>query len=170
MKNDDRQQLLSVSQAARFLGMSTDRLRRLARAGVVKHTRTPGGHRRFDQHQLSLLRDGRPRVVVYVKYSVYDTSQKDKLIELTRVCGLEPVFSIQEQEAEVTRELPQRMGFKRIIELVRAGQVDGLIVDSVAMLGGTHVTPWLRALRRLGLTCWVHTSSPSEGEVLAVFP
>lgn len=44
--------LLSVSTAARMLGVSPSSLRAWAAAGRVPHVRTPGGHRRFEREQL----------------------------------------------------------------------------------------------------------------------
>lgn len=43
---------MSVSQAARLLGVSVSSLRAWAAAGLVPHVRTPGGHRRFHRDQL----------------------------------------------------------------------------------------------------------------------
>jgi excisionase family DNA binding protein len=45
-------QLLSVSAAARLLGVSSSSLRAWAAAGRVPHVRTPGGHRRFEHDEL----------------------------------------------------------------------------------------------------------------------
>lgn len=45
-------QLLSVSAAARLLGVSPSSLRAWAAAGRVPHVRTPGGHRRFELDEL----------------------------------------------------------------------------------------------------------------------
>jgi excisionase family DNA binding protein len=44
--------LLSVSAAARLLGVSSSSLRAWAAAGRVPHVRTPGGHRRFEMDEL----------------------------------------------------------------------------------------------------------------------
>ena len=44
--------LLSVSAAARMLGVSPSSLRSWAAAGRVPHVRTPGGHRRFPREEL----------------------------------------------------------------------------------------------------------------------
>lgn len=44
--------LLSVSAAARMLGVSSSSLRAWAAAGRVPHVRTPGGHRRFERETL----------------------------------------------------------------------------------------------------------------------
>jgi excisionase family DNA binding protein len=43
---------LSVSGAARLLGVSVSSLRAWAAAGQVPHERTPGGHRRFHREEL----------------------------------------------------------------------------------------------------------------------
>jgi len=48
----ERPQLLSVSAAARLLGVSSSSLRAWAAAGRVPHVRTPGGHRRFELDEL----------------------------------------------------------------------------------------------------------------------
>ena len=44
--------LLTVSAAARLLGVSSSSLRAWAAAGRVPHVRTPGGHRRFELDEL----------------------------------------------------------------------------------------------------------------------
>src|SRR3990172_6467153 len=44
--------LVSVSVAARMLGVSASSLRAWAAAGIVPHRRTTGGHRRFDPREL----------------------------------------------------------------------------------------------------------------------
>lgn len=45
-------EMLSVSAAARMLGVSSSSLRAWAAAGRVPHVRTPGGHRRFERATL----------------------------------------------------------------------------------------------------------------------
>lgn len=45
---NDKQPLVGIGEAARQLGLSVSRLRRLASAGRVPADLTPGGHRRFD--------------------------------------------------------------------------------------------------------------------------
>lgn len=48
----EESRLLSVSAAARLLGVSSSSLRAWAAAGRVPHVRTPGGHRRFALDEL----------------------------------------------------------------------------------------------------------------------
>jgi len=43
---------LSISEAARVLGVSLSRLRRWSDAGVLPSYRTPGGQRRYSREQL----------------------------------------------------------------------------------------------------------------------
>jgi excisionase family DNA binding protein len=52
-------ELVSVSVAARMLGVSASSLRAWAAAGVVPHRRTSGGHRRFDVTELKSWLDAR---------------------------------------------------------------------------------------------------------------
>lgn len=52
-------ELVSVSVAARMLGVSASSLRAWAAAGVVPHQRTSGGHRRFDVSELKDWLDAR---------------------------------------------------------------------------------------------------------------
>jgi excisionase family DNA binding protein len=51
-RDRDAPRLLSVSAAARLLGVSPSSLRAWAAAGQVPHVRTPGGHRRFEVDRL----------------------------------------------------------------------------------------------------------------------
>jgi excisionase family DNA binding protein len=52
-------ELVSVSVAARMLGVSASSLRAWAAEGVVPHRRTSGGHRRFDVAELKSWLDSR---------------------------------------------------------------------------------------------------------------
>jgi excisionase family DNA binding protein len=51
-KSATEPRLLTVSAAARLLGVSSSSLRAWAAAGRVPHVRTPGGHRRFELDEL----------------------------------------------------------------------------------------------------------------------
>jgi excisionase family DNA binding protein len=46
---------LSISQAARLLGVSLSTVRRWSDAGVLPSYRTPGGQRRYSREQLDLF-------------------------------------------------------------------------------------------------------------------
>lgn len=49
---------LTVSKAARFLGVSEPTLRKWTDAGCISSFRTPGGHRRYLIEALVSFRDG----------------------------------------------------------------------------------------------------------------
>jgi excisionase family DNA binding protein len=49
------EKLLTVSQAARKLGVSANTLRRWTSRGLVPHLRTSGGQRRFSQEQIEAI-------------------------------------------------------------------------------------------------------------------
>ncbi len=49
---------LTTPQAAAFLGVDSNSIRAWAEAGHIRHTLTPGGHRRFEQADLEAWRAG----------------------------------------------------------------------------------------------------------------
>ncbi len=49
---------LTTPQAAAFLGVDSNSIRGWAEAGHIRHTLTPGGHRRFEQADLKAWRAG----------------------------------------------------------------------------------------------------------------
>lgn len=54
-KNHESTSLLSVSDAARYLGVSSSTIRRWERENKILSVRTPGGHRRFSLKDLKSL-------------------------------------------------------------------------------------------------------------------
>ena len=49
---------LTISEAARFLGVSLSTVRRWSDAGVLPSYRTPGGQRRYNRDQLESFLNG----------------------------------------------------------------------------------------------------------------
>jgi excisionase family DNA binding protein len=58
---DAPERWLTLGQACRLLGVDESTLRRWADAGQIRTFRTPGGHRRFSESDLSGLLSGRSR-------------------------------------------------------------------------------------------------------------
>lgn len=56
-------QFLTASQAARRLGVSVDTVRRWNDQGLIKSTRTPKNHRRFDVSEVERIIAGEPSAV-----------------------------------------------------------------------------------------------------------
>jgi len=59
MRANDR--LLTIGEAAAYLGCSVDTVRRLEGSGELEGTRTEGGHRRFSPTALAEFLEGRPK-------------------------------------------------------------------------------------------------------------
>jgi excisionase family DNA binding protein len=53
--NDDAPRLLNTSEAAAYLSVSAESVRRWTIAGKLECYRTPGGQRRFDRAQLDAV-------------------------------------------------------------------------------------------------------------------
>ena len=59
MSNLGRVVWMTVSEAARYLGVSEPTLRKWTDEGMVSAFRTPGGHRRYREEELIRFRDER---------------------------------------------------------------------------------------------------------------
>ncbi len=56
MGRDDETRLLTISEAARLLGVHQNTLRSWADKGLVKHVKLPSGYRRFTLAEVNRLR------------------------------------------------------------------------------------------------------------------
>ncbi len=56
MASDDETRLLTISEAARLLGVHQNTLRSWADKGLVKHVKLPSGYRRFVVAEIKRLR------------------------------------------------------------------------------------------------------------------
>lgn len=177
IETDDK--MLTVGQAADFLGVTRTTLRQWARDGKIGCARTPGsskapGHRRFllsDLRRMRLVSGSGPTcMAIYINYKIHipssALSDKNRLIALTSLAGLHPAFSVEEHEGQMNKPLAERDGFRKIVDLVRNGDVDGIVTDE-DMLTGWGNEPWLRVCGILGLSCWI--PSP-DGESLVTYP
>ena len=59
MSNLGRVVWMTVSEAARYLGVSEPTLRKWTDEGMISAFRTPGGHRRYREEELIRFRDER---------------------------------------------------------------------------------------------------------------
>jgi len=55
INNTEHKKLLSIGEAAEYLGVSVDTLRRWGKKGRVEAYRSPGGHRHYDIKDLDNL-------------------------------------------------------------------------------------------------------------------
>lgn len=162
--NDDHH--LTTSQAARVLGVGVDTIRRHADAGHLACTRTPGGHRRFRLGDLTKQRPpAETRVALYVPYTFRPASgQQEGLKALAAQSNLTPTYLVQEYEVDQARDLPDRPGFQKIVEMAGRGQIQGFVIPNSHLVGGWPVAKWLRICHTLGLTCYTITEDSDDLE------
>ncbi|WP_454754371.1 IS607 family transposase [Cupriavidus necator] len=126
--------LVSIQEAAQFIGVAAQTLRRWEREGrLVPDERTPGGRRRYD---LSRLRpeqfrtaDVARRTVAYARVSSHD--QKDDLERQKQV--LELYCARHGWTFEVIADLGTGMnypkkGLKRLLDVIIDGQIGRLVI------------------------------------------
>lgn len=60
----DKSTWLSIGEAAKYLGISKDTLRRWEKKGKIKSVRSPSNHRYYTQNQLNqIMSDKRPEII-----------------------------------------------------------------------------------------------------------
>ena len=126
--------MVSIHEAAEFLGVSAQTLRRWEREGkLIADERTPGGRRRYDLARLRPEQfhasDAQRRTVAYARVSSHD--QKDDLERQKQV--LELYCARQGWTFEVIADLGSGMnyhkkGLKRLLDAVIDGQIGRLVI------------------------------------------
>jgi putative resolvase len=134
--------LLTISEAAKALGVSAQTLRRWDREGKLKSERTKGGQRRYDISALrpELFRavdDAERKTIAYARVSSHD--QKDDLERQKQV--LEVYCAAQGWTFEIVSDLGSGMnyhkkGLRRLI--------DNIIDNNIGRLVLTHKDRLLR--------------------------
>jgi excisionase family DNA binding protein len=124
---------VTISKAAKELGVSIDTLRRWEAAGKIEVERTPGGHRRYD---LAKLRGVVPRTapservtLAYARVSSQD--QQDDLV--TQVALLESFCAANGWQYEGVQDLGsgmnyQKRGLRQLIKRICAGDLERLVL------------------------------------------
>ncbi|NEP05188.1 MAG: IS607 family transposase [Okeania sp. SIO4D6] len=131
--------LLTVSQAAELLGVSTKTIRRWETEGRIKSIRTEGGHRRFTVSNLIGNKQDNSLTVAYARVSSND--QKDDL-ERQKI-ALEAYCAKQGWSFEVISDLGgglnyRKKGLIKLIKLICSDQVERLVLthkDRLLRLG-----------------------------------
>ncbi|MGB3510978.1 MAG: IS607 family transposase [Microcoleaceae cyanobacterium] len=131
--------LLSISEAADLLGVSTKTIRRWETEGRIKSTRTEGGHRRFTVTDLIGNKQDNSLTVAYARVSSHD--QKDDL-ERQKIV-LETYCAKQGWSFEVISDLGSGLNYRKkglikLIKLICSDQVERLVLthkDRLLRLG-----------------------------------
>ena len=131
--------LLSVSEAAELLGVSTKTIRRWEGEGRLNSTRTEGGHRRFKVSDLIGNKQDNSLTVAYARVSSND--QKDDL-ERQKIV-LEAYCAQKGWSFEVISDLGSGLNYRKkglikLIKLICSEQVERLVLthkDRLLRLG-----------------------------------
>ncbi len=121
--------LLTVSQAAELLGVSTKTIRRWETEGRIKSIRTEGGHRRFTVSNLIGNKQDNSLTVAYARVSSHD--QKEDLQRQKIV--LEAYCAKQGWSFEVISDFGSGLNYRKkglikLIKLICSDQVERLVV------------------------------------------
>lgn len=121
--------LLTVSEAAKLLGVSAKTIRRWENEGRIKSTRTEGGHRRFLVSDLLSSRQDAGLTIAYARVS--SRARKDDLDRQKLV--LEAYCARQGWSFEVISDFGSGMNYRnkgliRLIKLICAEQVERLVL------------------------------------------
>ncbi|GGA51909.1 IS607 family transposase [Okeania sp. KiyG1] len=121
--------LLTVSEAAKLLGVSTKTIRRWDTEGRIKSIRTEGGHRRFTITDLIGNKQDNSLTVAYARVSSHE--QKDEL-ERQKIV-LQAYCAKQGWSFEVISDLGSGLNYRKkglikLIKLICSEQVERLVL------------------------------------------
>ena len=126
--------MLSIKEAAEFLGISIDTLRRWERVGKITSMRTQGGHRRYDKKEL-------------IKFKMGDNSENRITIAYCRVSSSDQKEDLQRQIENVSQyciangyqfrvisDLGSGLNYKKkglqeLIELICSNSIERIVVN-----------------------------------------
>lgn len=122
----------NISEAAEFLGVSADTLRRWEENGQIESERTKGGHRRYDVVKLLELNQKDGLTVLYGRVST-----RPQLKDLDRqVCVLEAYAKINKWENTLTiKDIGsginyKKKGLNKLLNLIIEGKVKRLVLTN----------------------------------------
>jgi len=122
----------NISEAAEFIGVSVDTLRRWEENGQIEAERTKGGHRRYDVVKLMELNSKDGLTVLYGRVST-----RPQLKDLDRqVCVLEAYAKINKWESTLTiKDIGsginyKKKGLNKLLNLLIEGKVKRLVLTN----------------------------------------
>ncbi|ELR98300.1 IS607 family transposase [Gloeocapsa sp. PCC 73106] len=120
---------LSISEAAKLKGVSTQTLRRWEASGKLIPERTVTGHRRYDLSQLMGIKQELSFTIGYARVSSHD--QKEDLNRQVQI--LELFCASNGWQVEIIQDLGSglnysKKGLKRLINLITDNQVERLVI------------------------------------------
>ncbi|PRR70141.1 hypothetical protein MOHU_19320 [Moorella humiferrea] len=150
-------ELLTISKAAKKLGVHPNSLRNWEKRGLIKPVRLPGGQRRYSMDELNKLLqsgqliDGRETAVLYARVSTKkqaDAGNLERQMERLRQYAGEHGFTIRAEFADVASGLNQkRRGLANVLKLAEQGEYKKLIIeypDRLARFGYSYIERHLK--------------------------
>ncbi|BCV22236.1 IS607 family transposase [Moorella sp. Hama-1] len=150
-------ELLTISKAAKKLGVHPNSLRNWEKQGLIKPVRLPGGQRRYSMDELNrLLSSGQlfrepEAVVLYARVSTKkqaDAGNLDRQMDRLRQYAQEHNFTIKAELADVASGLNQkRRGLANVLKLAEQGEYKKLIIaypDRLARFGYSYIERHLK--------------------------
>lgn len=136
-----QRKLLSITQAAKLLGVHPLTLRNWAEKGHVPHYRTPGGHRRFRREDLqallSKMNQGAPEpALARVAHQAVQQALATRPEQPSEGAPLAWQFNLGEQQRLAMRTVGQKM-LGLVIQYV-AGDANGVILQKGRDIGRTY--------------------------------
>ncbi|WP_234701986.1 IS607 family transposase [Desulfotomaculum nigrificans] len=125
-------ELLTISKAAKKLGVHPNSLRNWEKQGLIKPVRLPGGQRRYSMDELNRLlqsgqlTDSQEAVVLYARVSTNkqaDAGNLDRQMERLRQYARERKFNVKAELTDVASGLNQkRRGLTNVLKLAERGE------------------------------------------------
>ncbi|MGI9863017.1 IS607 family transposase [Moorella naiadis] len=150
-------ELLTISKAAKKLGVHPNSLRNWEKRGLIKPARLPGGQRRYSMDELNKLSqsgqltDGRKAVVLYARVSAKkqaDAGNLERQMERLRQYAKENGFIVRAEFVDVASGLNQkRRGLTNVLKLAEQGEYRRLIIeypDRLARFGYGYIERHLK--------------------------
>lgn len=151
-------QMLSISQAAKMLGVHPQRLRAWEKQGLIKPVRLPSGVRRYPLSEIErILRAGgatpEPETVAlyYARVSTKkqaDAGNLDRQLERLRAYAKEKGYRVAAEHFDVASGLNQkRRGLERVLKAAERGDFRKLLIeypDRLARFGYAYLERHLR--------------------------
>jgi excisionase family DNA binding protein len=137
--SDEAPAWLGLKQAAHYLGVHPTTLRRWANNGDISYLSTPGGHRRFELHDLERFAEDRRRLravagveQTWAEHAVALTRQ-----EIASHQNEHWLAAFDEQERESKRQLGRRlMGLT--LQFVAGHGAEAHLLDEARAIGRAH--------------------------------
>lgn len=134
--------MYSVSQAAVLLGVHPTTIRRWDQNGVIRCSRTPGGHRRIAAVEIQRIIAGKRRqysrrktraVATYARVSSHEQKQKGDLTrqqeKLKQYCDQHSLPLVAELKDIASGLNTNRQGLRQLFKLVTKGKVSEVVVS-----------------------------------------